>query len=300
MNQQRVIALGFFDGVHLGHGQLLSRCRREADRLGCKAAALTFDLHPDTLVTGTSVRLLTTPEDRARLMGELYGIDEVLTVHFDTDTRDMPWEAFLRKTLVERYHAVGLICGHDFRFGAGGLGTPPLLQEAAAKLGIGCAVVPEYRLEDIPVSSTYIRSLMASGNLDRARRYLGHPMLLTGRVTEGQHLGRTMGIPTANLLPDPQLLLPPRGVYACRVRTPMGMYLAVTNIGVRPTVGGERLTVEPWILDFSGDLYGQEITVELWHYLRPETKFPSLEALERAIRHNAVETREFFADRDQK
>ena len=297
---ERVIALGFFDGVHLGHGQLLSRCRQEADRLGCQAAALTFDRHPDTLVLGTPVRLLSSLPDRKKLMSQLYGVEEVLTLQFDEAMRDMAWTDFLQDILVNRYHAVGLICGHDFRFGAGGQGTAARLQEMAARMGLSCAVAPEYRLDGIPVSSTYIRQLLAEGDLDRARRFLGHPHLLSGKVVQGQHLGRTMGIPTANLVPDPELLLPPRGVYACRVRTATGVYMAVTNIGVPPTVGGSTLTVEPWLLDYHGDLYGQEVTLELWHYLRPERKFPTLEALQGEIRANAVQTREFFADRTKK
>ena len=147
MNQSRVMALGFFDGVHLGHGRLLARCRQEADRLGCRAAALTFDHHPDSLVMGKPVSLLSAPEDRARLMKELYGIDEILTVHFDPAMRDMPWDIFFQTVLLERYHSIALICGHDFRFGAGGGGTAALLLEACAKAGIVCAVITEYRLE---------------------------------------------------------------------------------------------------------------------------------------------------------
>lgn len=294
MNQPRVIALGFFDGVHLGHGQLLTRCRQEADRLGCRAAALTFDSHPDSLVSGKAVPLLSAPQDRARLMEELYGIQEVLPIHFDRHMRDMPWEFFLQSVLVEGYHAAALICGHDFRFGAGGEGTAARLLEACAKLGIGCAVIPEYRLEGITVSSTYIRSLLEAGDLDRARRFLGHPHQFTGTVVSGAHLGRTWGIPTANLELPPELLLPPKGVYACRARTPEGPYLAVTNIGTRPTVNGHGLTIEPWLLDYTGDLYGQPVTLELWHFLRGERRFPSLEALQDEIRRNASQTRAFF------
>ena len=295
MNQSRVMALGFFDGVHLGHGRLLARCRQEADRLGCRAAALTFDHHPDSLVMGKPVSLLSAPEDRARLMKELYGIDEILTVHFDPAMRDMPWDIFFQTVLLERYHSIALICGHDFRFGAGGGGTAALLLEACAKAGIGCAVIPEYRLEGITVSSTYIRTLLEAGDLDRARRFLGHPHQMTGTVVSGAHLGRTLGIPTANLEVSRELLLPPKGVYACRARTAEGTYLAGTNIGTRPTVNGRSLTIEPWLLDYAGDLYGQPVTLELWHYLRGERRFAGLEALQREIHTNADQTRAFFA-----
>lgn len=297
--KQRVIALGFFDGVHLGHGQLLSHCRQEADRLGCTAAAVTFDYHPDKLIFGENVRLLSSIRDRELLMRELYGIDELLTIHFNRATQEMPWQEFLQKVLIERYNAVGVICGYDFRFGALGEGTSAKLQAAAARMGIGCAVVPEFLLEGVPVSSTTIRDLLSRGQVDKARRYLGHPQLLSGLVVGGRQLGRTMGTPTANIVPDPDLLLPPRGVYACRVRTKCGIYMAVTNIGLRPTVDGDSLTVEAWLLDFDGDLYGQVVTLELWHHLRGEKKFDSLEALRQEIRHNAVQTREFFADVSQ-
>ncbi|MFR8872650.1 MAG: riboflavin kinase [Oscillospiraceae bacterium] len=172
------------------------------------------------------------------------------------------------------YHSIALICGHDFRFGAGGGGTAALLLEACAKAGIGCAVIPEYRLEGITVSSTYIRTLLEAGDLDRARRFLGHPHQMTGTVVSGAHLGRTLGIPTANLEVSRELLLPPKGVYACRARTAEGTYLAVTNIGTRPTVNGRSLTIEPWLLDYAGDLYGQPVTLELWHYLRESGALP--------------------------
>lgn len=299
MKQQRVIALGFFDGVHLGHGQLLRRCRQAAEGLGCRAAALTFDVHPDALISGEPVPLLSSVEDRTRLMRDLYGIEEVLPLHFDRALMEMPWEDFLRRVLVDRYGAAHLVCGHDFRFGDRGRGTAQRLAAACAELGLGCDVVPAFRLEGRVVSSTYIRSLLAAGKPAEARRFLGHPYLLTGEVTRGAGLGRTLDAPTANLAPPPGILLPARGVYACRARTPMGEYLAVTNVGVRPTVDGRSLTVEPWLLDFSGDLYGKPLTLEFWSYLRGEERFESLEALRREIMRNARQTREFFQASDQ-
>lgn len=298
MKQQRVIALGFFDGVHLGHGQLLRRCRQAAEKLGCKAAALTFDVHPDTLVAGDPVPLLSSVADRARIMRELYGVQEVLPLHFDRALMDMPWEDFLQRVLVERYGAAHLVCGHDFRFGAKGRGTAERLAAACARLGLGCDVIPAYRLEGRVVSSTYIRRLLEKGDLDGARRFLGHPYLLSGAVVPGAGLGRTMDVPTANLAPPPGVLLPVRGVYACRARVPAGTFLAVTNVGLRPTVDGRTLTVEPWLLDFNGDLYGQAVTLEFWSYLRGERKFESLEALRQEILRNAQQTRAYFQSLD--
>lgn len=296
MTEPRVIALGFFDGVHLGHGQLLDAARNRARAVGAKAACVTFDCHPSALLTGQSVPLLTTPEDRERVMVERYGIDRVLTLHFDRAMMDMPWEDFLHRILLEQYGAVGLVCGHDFRFGSRGLGTAEKLKAECDRLGIFCQVIPPYTLDGITVSSTYIRSLILTGDMEAAARFLGYPYCLHGKVVSGARIGRTMGTPTANLQVS-GVLLPPKGVYACLARTPFGTYPAVANIGTRPTVAGENLTIEPWLLDFSGDLYGTEMTLKVHKFLRGERKFPSLEALQAEIKRNGEQTREYFAEK---
>lgn len=297
MKQSRVIALGFFDGVHLGHGQLLLRCRREADRLGAEAAAVTFDRHPANALSGSHIPLLSDPEERKRIMKEQYGIAQLITIPFDREMMAMPWERFLRDVLVGELGAVSLVCGHDYRFGRGGMGNAQRLAEAAAAMGIGCHVIPAYRLHEVTVSSTHIRSLILAGDMEGAAEFLGHPYTLTGRVVPGRGLGRTMGVPTANLELPPERLLPPHGVYATRALTCEGAYLAVTNVGSRPTVGGHHVTIEPWLLDYSGDLYGQSVTLELHKFLRPEKKFQNLEALREEILRNAAQTRVYFSVR---
>ena len=289
--EQCVLALGFFDGVHLGHGGLLKKTRQVANRLGLPAAALTFDTHPDTLVFGAKVPLLNTPEVRKDLMQSLYGIDEVLTLHFDRATMDQPWQEFVRKTLLRTYRAAHVVCGHDYRFGAGGRGTPEKLAEECARLGLGFDCIPEIRLEGQTVSSTLIRSLLESGETAKAVRFLGHPHILTGTVISGRHLGRTLGIPTANLSVPEGILVPKFGVYAARAVFDGQTRPAVVNIGVRPTVDGHTVTVEPWILDFDGDLYGHALRLELTDFLRPEQKFASLEALRSEILRNAETVR---------
>ena len=292
MIQKQIIALGFFDGVHLGHMALLRECRRLADAMGCEAAAVTFDTHPGALVNGEAPQLLSSVKDRQRLLlGS--GMDRVVVLPFDRNMMTMPWQAFFR-LLINKYHAAGLVCGHDFRFGSRGSGTPELLQEACGKEGIPCTVIPEQRLEEITVSSTYIRTLVEAGDMERATRFLGHPHAFTSFVVPGQHLGRTIGVPTANLCMAKDLVQPRRGVYACKALVNGSVYPAVTNVGCRPTVGGDHVTVEPWILGFEGDLYGREITLEFHKFLRPEKKFDSLEELKAEIRKNAAETEEFF------
>ena len=155
-------------------------------------------------------------------------------------------------------------------------------------------VVPEQKLGDITVSSTHIRSLLEKSEMEEAGRFLGHPHVLTGTVVSGRKLGRTLGIPTANIsIPDGVVQLP-FGVYACRATVDGNEYIAVTNIGNRPTVGGHRVTVEPWLLDFDGDLYGKHLTLSFYAFLRPERKFPSLDALKEEIQKNGLQTRKIF------
>ena len=292
--ERTVIALGFFDGVHRGHGALLQRTAERARELGAEPVVFTFDRPPKEVVTGQPVYLINSAEDRQDLIRRLYGIDRIILAPFDREMMTMSWEDFVTELLVKRCGAVHLVAGHDFHFGYKGEGNPQLLKVTCQELGVGCDIIPRVEQDGITVSSTYIRSLLEAGDLDRARRFLGHPHQFTGTVVSGAHLGRTWGIPTANLELPPELLLPPKGVYACRARTPEGTYLAVTNIGTRPTVNGHGLTIEPWLLDYTGDLYGQPVTLELWHFLRGERRFPSLEALQGEIRRNAGQTRAFF------
>lgn len=292
MLKKTIYALGFFDGVHMGHAALLGECRRLADNAGCKAAAVTFSSHPDTLVLGKTPRLINTIEDRVQLL-KAAGMDDVVVLPFDKKMQTMYWQEFLT-LLVEHYHAAGLVCGHDFRFGNRGEGNAELLTAYCQDNGIPHAIVPEQKLGDVTVSSTHIRSLLEAGNVEDANKFLGHPHMLTGKVVSGRKLGRTLGIPTANLrLPEGVAELP-YGVYACKAAVNGGIYLAVTNIGNRPTVGGHHTTVEPWLLDFDGDLYGKELTLQFYRFLRPEQKFPSLTALKEEILKNASETRKFF------
>lgn len=291
MNQPCVLALGFFDGVHLGHGGLLQKTRQVADRLGLPAAALTMDNHPDTLVFGRELPLLNTPEERAYLMRTLYGIDEVRTLHFDRATMEQPWQDFVRETLCKQHQAAFVVCGHDYRFGARAEGTPERLRELCEAFGIGFACIPKITLEGETVSSTLIRLLLEQGEAARAVRFLGHPHILSGKVISGQRLGRTLGIPTANLRPAEGILIPRFGVYAGYACFDGQRRMAVVNIGTRPTVHGGGVTVEPWLLDFDGDLYGHDLRLELVDFLRPEKKFASLEELKTEVHRNAEQTR---------
>ena len=288
-----IFALGFFDGVHTGHGALLSAGRRLAQEQGCAAGVVTFGSHPDTLVLGNTPRLINSIEDRVWLLREKYAMEEVVVLPFDGKIRSMPWEAFL-DLLRREHHAAGFVCGEDFRFGHRGSGNAALLESYCRREGLPCHVVPDQTIDGVRVSSTYIRQQLEDGHMATAVKFLGHPHILSGEVVHGKALGRKLGVPTANLRLPEGLAVPKFGVYACSCLIDGVRYPAVTNLGTRPTVEGSNITVEPWILDYSGDLYGRKIILEFHYFLRPEMKFPSLEALKEEIHRNAQETREYL------
>lgn len=295
---QRVIALGFFDGVHLGHGALLRRTVEEAARRGAIPAVFTFDRPPKEVVTGVPCPLINASRDRADLMRRLYGIREVIMAPFDQEMMTTSWEDYITKILVGRHGAVHLVAGHDHRFGHKNQGSPELLRAKCRELGLGCDIIPKVEVAGITVSSTYIRRLVELGQMERAVRFLGHPHVLTQEVRHGRRIGHTIGIPTVNLTVPPHVLVPSHGVYAAKVYLPDGRcYGGVTNIGVRPTVdNGSDVTVETWLLDFDGDLYGQMVRVEFLKHLRDEVRFDSLEALRDQIARDAEETRRVLAE----
>ncbi|MBQ7341466.1 MAG: bifunctional riboflavin kinase/FAD synthetase [Oscillospiraceae bacterium] len=287
-NKKIIYALGFFDGVHLGHQALLSACRKLAEQTGCKAGVVTFTSHPDTLVLGKTPKLINRAEDRARLLKH-FGMDCVVELPFDKALMNMPWQDFLT-LLQEKYQAAGFVCGHDFRFGFRGEGTAEMLAKACEN----CVVVPAKTLDGTLVSSSHIRNLLEAGQLEEACRFLGHPHVLSGEVAHGREIGRTMGIPTANLALPEEIVSLKHGVYACMAYTDGKSYPAVVNVGNRPTVAGKTVRAEAWLLDFDGDLYGKALTLAFHAFLRPEQKFPSLEDLQAEIRKNGAQVRNFF------
>ena len=291
--QKRIFALGFFDGVHLGHQALLGACVSLAGSAGAEAAAITFDRHPRSLFTKDPPPLISTAASRRLLLGR-YGITYVKQYPVIPEVMGMPWEDFLTGLLEEG--AAGFVCGDDFRFGRRNEGNAAGLVTFCEDRGLPCVIVPEQTVDGKRVSSTYIRSQIECGDMETAKRFLGHPHIVSGVVVPGKQLGRTLGIPTANIRLEEGLVVPKFGVYACRVTIDGKTYSAVTNVGTRPTVSGVGVTVEPWILDFDGNLYGQEITLEFHRFLRPETRFNGLEALKTQINRDADTTRNYFSN----
>lgn len=292
----RAIALGYFDGVHLGHLALMRRAVERAAQIGGTSAVFTFDVHPDSVVMGRQVPLITANAYRREEIKQLGGVDEVIFGHFDEHMQRMDWRDFIHKMLTEQFHAGWIISGRNNRFGYKGLGNAAGMAIECEKAGIGYDCVDDVMVDGVVVSSTYIRERIAQGDMEGAARFLGHPYTVTGVVEHGRRVGTSvLKVPTVNLALPPEMALPPYGVYAARVLVDGKAHLAATNIGVKPTfVDAGAPTIEPHLLDFSGDLYGKLIHVELHKFLRPEQQFDNVDALKAAIAENVRQTRAFF------
>ena len=285
MNEKRkVIALGFFDGVHLGHQALLRKTAERALERDLEPAVFTFDRSPREFVTGVRVPLLTTTEEKRRVVRELFSIREVIAAPFDGKMMTLPWVDFLLM-LAQELRAGWLVAGHDFRFGHKNSGSAALLKERAQLLGLGCDIIPAVEMDGITVSSTHIRSLLEKGEAEAAARFLGRPFAIAGPVRHGKRIGTSqLGRPTVNLVPDSRQLVPAFGVYAARAAVGGRSYPAVTNVGVRPTVDTDGgVTVESHLLTGAPELYGAECRVEFLSMLRPERRFGSIDALREQI-----------------
>ena len=252
-------------------------------------------MHPDTLVFHKDVPLINSAIGREDIIRREFGIENVVFLHFSEHTMRIPWREFI-ESIVQELSICHIVVGHDFCFGYRGEGTVQRLREYCAENGIGCDVIPPVMLDGQVVSSTHIRKLIEAGDMEEARRWLGHPHTLADTVHSGYHLGRKLGTPTINMFFPDGVLVPRHGVYAAKVFLEDGKsYVAVTNVGVRPTVSEDnRVSVESHLLDYSGNLYGRQARVEFYAFLRPERKFESFEALSEQIRRDAEAARAYF------
>ncbi len=294
---KRAIALGFFDGVHIGHGALLNKTKQRAREMGAEPSVLSFDVHPDTLVFGKDVPLINSALGREEIIRRCYGINDVVFIHFSRQTMQMPWQEFA-DNIITQLGLVWIVVGHDFCFGYRGEGTAEKLRDYCAERKIGCDIIKPVCLDGRIVSSTYIRTLIADGDMEQAARYLGHPHTLQDTVHSGYHLGTKLGAPTINMRFPEGVIVPRHGVYAAKVYLEDGSeHIAVANIGVRPTVSEDQsVNVETHLIEFSGNLYGRQARVEFYRFLRPERKFPDYEALSEQIRQDADEARAYFGN----
>lgn len=290
-----VWVLGFFDGVHRGHRALINAAREMAG--DGYVGIWTFRTLPK------AKELLTTPDEREALLRQA-GADTVHFADFET-VHAMDGEAFFRDELCAKLRPAGLVCGFNFRFGYRGQSGADALAEWGREAGIPVRVLPAAESDGRVISSTWIRQLVAEGDVERAAQLLTQPYTIRGVVEHGRHLGHTLGFPTVNLHLTPGKVAPKSGIYAARVRFPDGDTMrelpGVCNIGSRPTVNNDTgdVTVETYIIGCTADLYDARIAVSLYRYLRGEIRFPSLDALSRQIGHDAEETARYFAQKDQ-
>jgi len=275
----RDLAVGEFDGVHVGHREVI----RGADTV------LTFEPHPRTVVSPASApKLLTTLERKAELIAAL-GVRELVVIPFDGARAAQTAEEFIAAELVGRLDARRVSVGENFRFGNRARGDAALLQRQDA---FETRVSRLVELDGEIVSSTHIRGLVTAGDVAVAGRFLGDPFTMSGEIVHGDKRGRTLGYPTANLVPDPQLVVPDHGIYACRAEVDGQWHVAAVNVGVRPTFKtGRGLLVEAFLLDFDGDIYGRQLRLEFLDRLRGERRFDSADALVEQMDRDVAETR---------
>ncbi len=275
------LTIGVFDGVHLGHQAIIRRLVAGARRAGVPAVVLTFHPHPEAVLKGlTQPFYLTLPEERAAPLGSL-GVEVVVTQPFTRELASQPGEAFLRR-LKEHLGFSHLWVGYDFAMGRARDMDTARLHALQTKYAYRLEVLRPVIINGETISSSKIRAWLRLGEVERANRGLGRPYTLKGKVVPGDARGRQIGVPTANVRPPAERLVPARGVYACRVQVGETLYRAATNIGIRPTFDGDSSppqTVEAHILDFDGDLYGEEIEVQFLRRLRDERRFAGIQDL---------------------
>lgn len=286
-------ALGSFDGLHLGHRQVIGNTLSAP---GLRPAVITFQQNPSVSLQKKPVPLLTTNEQKLALLEEM-GVEVVYLLPFDR-IRDMEPEDFV-EALYRICRVRALSCGFNFRFGKNGRGDAGLLKELCREKGIELSVTPPVSVAGETVSSTRIRACLEQGDVQQAGQLLGRPFGYDFEVTHGRQLGRTWGTPTINQPFPAGYVLPRFGVYASLVEVEGQKYYGVTNIGVKPTVGSDCALSETWIPEFSGDLYGKKVPVELLDFIRPERKFDSLDQLKNEILENGVLARK-IAEREWK
>jgi riboflavin kinase / FMN adenylyltransferase len=287
-----VIAIGNFDGVHCGHRRVIETARRIAHERGLSDVVFTFVEHPRTVLRPDApVPLLTPWAEKVERLGEL-GIGACVAAHFTPDLAQLSPEAFVTRILLGQLNAKVIVTGFNFRFGHRQAGSPEVLRELGAQHGFDVEIVTPIEEDGGVVSSSRLREMIATGAVEGANAMLCHPYTLTGTVIHGDKRGRTIGFPTANLEVSREKLLPAYGVYACRVRVGGQDLPGIVNIGQRPTFDPPKLMIEAHIFDWSGDIYGETLSVSLVSRIRSEQAFPSVDALVAQIKADCRVARE--------
>lgn len=287
------VTLGKFDGLHLGHQLLFEQLKKEK-KTGYQSVMFTFDYHPSNLFSEKELALIYTEEEKRYLLEKSF-LDVFISYPFTDKTASIEPEEFIEKVLIEKLDAKIIVVGDDFRFGKKRRGDVKLLQQLSTRYNYQVKVFEKRKMDNKIISSTLIRTELAKGNIEYANELLGSPYSIIGEVQHGREIGRTIGMPTVNLIPSKHKLLPPNGVYASITKFDNKMYQGITNIGYKPTVGGEaRRGVETYLFQFNNQIYGKKIQVELCTYERAEQKFDSLEELKTRIEKDVKFGRRYF------
>jgi len=282
MENPSAVSLGKFDGLHRGHQKLIRHVLEQKKR-GLSTVIFTFEKNPTRMLSGLSGQNIMTNKERKDML-EAAGIDRLLECPFVPELSHMEPERFIEEVLVRQMKAAFVAVGEDFHFGYQRRGDCRLLEKMGERYGFQTEVIEKEQSHGRDISSTYVREALHEGNIPLANELLGYRYFVSGEVLHGRQIGRTLGLPTTNLVPPDDKLLPPNGVYLTRTIMEEGDYYGITNIGYKPTVGGEtRKGVETFLFDFSGDLYGRFLKVEFLEFERPEQKFKSLEELKARI-----------------
>lgn len=278
VDEPSVISFGKFDGLHRGHEFLMEKQIEQSNLHGYKRIIFTFDIPPKSEVLGIESKVIITNDEKEYVFEES-GVDYLIECPFVPEVMNMEADVFVR-WIVKNLNVKCIVVGNDFHFGHNRAGDHRLLAQMADEMGYELIVVDKIKDGDRDISSTYIREEIAAGHIGKANELLGYPFFIKGKVVHGRQIGRTIGIPTVNLTIPQEKLLPPNGVYMTKVLVKDNWYLGVTNIGCKPTISGENpIGAETYIIDFSQNVYGQEILVELHEFIRPEMKFDSIEEL---------------------
>lgn len=294
IKEPTAVAIGKFDGMHRGHRKLFSCLMKRAEEKGLKTAVFTFHPSPAVFFSGKQEGELTTQEEKRQIF-ERMGIDYLVECPFGKETADMEPEAYVKDFLLSKMNAGLIVAGEDVNFGKDAKGDKTLLEKLSKEYGFELQIIEKLTFDGRQISSTYVRQEVVKGNMEGAANLLGEPYFVSGKVAHGKKLGRKLNMPTANLYPGKDKLLPPKGVYFSNVILKGAAYPAVTNIGSRPSVeDGEQINSETYLLDFNEDIYGEWIKVELLHFRRAEAKFADEEALKAAVHDNIREAREYF------
>jgi riboflavin kinase/FMN adenylyltransferase len=292
-----VVTSGTFDGVHLGHKKILSRLREISEQSGGETVVLTFWPHPRTVVSedSQSLQLLSTIDEKIELFAQL-GIQHLLIVPFTRAFSELSSHEFIEQILVEKIGTKKLVIGYDHRFGRNREGSFDFLRENCASYGFEVEEIPREDIENMAVSSSRIRKALITGHISEANELLGRSYTLSGTVVKGKQLGRTIGFPTANLhLHESYKLVPMNGVYIIHATHNDTKYKGMLNIGVRPTVDGTMRTIEAHLFDFNQEIYGEDLQLDLLHYLRSEQKFDNLDMLVRQINIDKAHSLAYFS-----